>query len=270
MLSEILATGDEILTGSVIDSNSAYIAQKLEEAGIEVVRHGCVGDDVEALASILKEISVRADLAVITGGLGPTSDDITAEAAARAAGVEPVFNREAMSCQAMMPEGAECLFNSVGTAPGFVLRIGRCIFFFLPGVPSEMRKMLANGVLPWIDKLQKGERSFSLVKTISTFGLAEASVNERLAGLTEKFSGIKLGLRAKFPIIYVKLYIREKDKERANILLENASEFVLNKIGEFAFSADGESMEAVVGGLFRREKATIAVAESCTGGLISH
>ncbi len=287
MLSEILATGDEILTGAVIDSNSAYIAQKLEEAGIEVVRHGCVGDDVEAITTILKEISTRSDLSVITGGLGPTSDDITAEAAARAAGVEPVFNREAMSCienflktqgrdviasnkkQALLPEGAECLVNSVGTAPGFVLRIGRCIFFFLPGVPSEMRKMLSDGVLPWIDKLQK-EKSFSLVKTISTFGLAEASVNERLAGFPEKFPEIKLGLRAKFPIIYVKLYVREKDKERANILLEKASEFVLNKIGEFAFSADGESMEAVVGGLLRREKATIAVAESCTGGLTSH
>ncbi len=287
MLSEILATGDEILTGSVIDSNSAHIAQKLEEAGMEVVRHGCVGDDVEALASILKEISVRADLSVITGGLGPTSDDITAEAAARAAGVELVFDRKAMSYienflstqgrdviasnkkQAMLPKGAECLVNSVGTAPGFVLRIGRCVFFFLPGVPSEMRRMLADEVLSWIDKLQK-EKSFSLVKTIATFSLAEAAVNERLSGFPEKFPQIKLGLRAKFPIIYVKLYVREKDKERANILLENASGFVLNKIGECAFSADGKSMEAVVGGLLRGEKATIAVAESCTGGLISH
>jgi nicotinamide-nucleotide amidase len=288
MKAEILATGDEILTGAVIDSNSAYIAQKLEESGIEVVRHGCAGDDIEAIAAILKEISTRADMAVVTGGLGPTLDDITAEAVARAAGVELVFDREAMSCienflktqgrdvialnkrQAMLPEGAECLVNSVGTAPGFVLRIGRCVFFFLPGVPSEMRRMLSDGVLPWIDKLQKGERSFSLVKTISTFGLTEASVNERLAGLTEKFSGIKLGLRARFPIIYVKLYVRGKDKERADILLEKASEFVLNKIGGFAFSADGESMETVVGSLLRREKATIAVAESCTGGLISN
>ena len=287
MLAEILATGDEILTGAVIDSNSAHIAQKLEEAGIEVVRHGCVGDDVEALAYILKEISTRTDLAIITGGLGPTLDDITAEAAASAAGVEPVFDRKAMSCienflktqkreitasnkkQAMLPEGAECLFNSVGTAPGFVLRIGKCVCFFLPGVPSEMRMMLADGVLPRIDKLQK-ERRFSLIKTISTFGLAEASVNELLAGLPEKFPGIKLGLRARFPIIYVKLYVRGKDEERANILLEKASEFVLNKIGEFAFSADGESMEAVVGSLLRRDNVTIAVAESCTGGLISH
>ena len=97
MLAEILATGDEILTRAVIDSNSAHIAQKLEEAGIEVVRHGCVGDDVEAIASILKEISTRADLAVITGGFGSTLDDITAEAAARAAGVELVFDRKAMS-----------------------------------------------------------------------------------------------------------------------------------------------------------------------------
>ena len=288
MKAEILATGDEILTGAVIDSNSAYIAQELEEAGVEVVRHGCAGDDIEAIAAILKEISTRADLAVITGGLGPTLDDITAEAAARAAGIELVFDREAMSCienflktqgrdvialnkrQAMLPESAECLFNSVGTAPGFVLRTGRCVFFFLPGVPSEMRRMLSDGVLPWIDKLQKGERSFSLVKTISTFGLTEASVNERLAGLTEKFSGIKLGLRAKFPVIYVKLYVRGKDKERADILLEKALEFVLNKIGEFAFSADGESMETVAGSLLRREKATIAIAESCTGGLISN
>jgi len=287
MLSEILATGDEILTGSVIDSNSAHIARKLEEAGVEVVRHGCVGDDVEAIATILKEISTRSDLAVITGGLGPTLDDITAEAVAKAAGVELVFNQKAMSCiedflriqgrgviasnkkQAMLPKGAECLVNSVGTAPGFVLRIGRCVFFFLPGVPSEMRRMLANGVLPWIDKLQK-ERSFSLVKTISTFGLAEAVVNERLVDLPERFPEIKLGLRARFPVIYVKLYVREKDKERAKILLEKASESVLNKIGEFAFSANGKSMETVVGGLLRREKTTIALAESCTGGLISN
>jgi nicotinamide-nucleotide amidase len=288
MKAEIFATGDEILTGAVIDSNSAYIAQKLEEAGIEVVRHGCVGDDVEAIAAILKEISTRADMAVVTGGLGPTLDDITAEAAARAAGVELVFDRESMSCienffktqgrdvialnkkQAMLPDGSECLVNSVGTAPGFVLKTGGCVFFFLPGVPSEMRRMLSGGVLPWIDKLQKGERSFSLVKTISTFGLTEASVNERLAGLTEKFSGIKLGLRARFPIIYVKLYVRGKDKERADILLEKALEFVLNKIGEFAFSTDGESMETIVGSLLRRKKATIAIAESCTGGLISN
>ncbi|MDL1968363.1 MAG: competence/damage-inducible protein A [Deltaproteobacteria bacterium] len=288
MKAETLATGDEILTGAVIDSNSAYIAQKLEETGIEVVRHGCVGDNIEAIAAILKEISTRADLAVITGGLGPTLDDITADAAARAAGVELVFDREAMSCienflktqgrdvialnkkQAMLPEGSECLFNSVGTAPGFVLKISRCVFFFLPGVPSEMRMMISDGVLPWINKLQKGKKSFSLVKTISTFGLAEAAVNERLAGLTKKFPKIKLGLRARFPIIYVKLYVRGKNKEKADILLEKALEFVLNKIGNFAFSADGESMETVAGSLLRKEKATIAVAESCTGGLISN
>jgi nicotinamide-nucleotide amidase len=287
MLSEILATGDEILTGAVIDSNSAHIAQKLGEAGIEVLRHGCVGDDVAALSSILKEISVRADLSIVTGGLGPTLDDITADAAAQAAGVELVLDKKAMSCienflktqgkdvitlnkkQAMLPQGSDCLLNSVGTAPGFMLRIGKCAFFFLPGVPSEMRRMLADVVLPKIDEFQK-EKSIRLVKSISTFGLAEAAVNESLASFSEKFPEIKLGLRAKFPIIYVKLYVRGKDKERANILLQKASEFVLNKIGKFAFSADGESMEAVVGRLLRKEKATIAVAESCTGGLVSN
>ena len=172
MIAEILVTGQEILTGAVIDSNSAYIAQELETAGLQVARHNCVGDDIEALASILKEIGGRAEICVVTGGLGPTSDDITAEAAARAAGVELVLDRAALNAiaalfkvrqrcmspsnqkQAMLPKGAECLPNPVGTAPGFYLSIGRCAFFFLPGVPFEMQRMLGDIVMPRIEKLR--------------------------------------------------------------------------------------------------------------------
>ncbi len=288
MIAEILVTGQEILTGSVIDTNSAHIAQTLEEAGLEVTRHVCVGDDMEIIVSIIKEISKRADVAVVTGGLGPTTDDITAEAAAKSAGVELVLNRSALRAvedffkerkrtmtssnkkQAMLPKGSECLYNPVGTAPGFSMKIGRCSFFFLPGVPFEMNRMLSDMVLPRIEKHQGRAREVNLVKTISTFGLTESAIGEQLAGLTAEFPEIKLGIRAKFPEIHVTLYGRGKDDKGLYQSMGKASEWVMKKIGEKVFSDDGVSMEAVVGGLLAGKKATLAVAESCTGGLISH
>ena len=223
MIAEILVTGQEILSGAVIDSNSDRIAQALEKIGLEVIRHSCVGDDMETLVSIIKEIGQRADVAVVTGGLGPTTDDITAEAAAKAAGVELILNRSALSDienlfkakkrpmsrsnkkQAMLPRGSEYLHNPVGTAPGFLLKIGRCLFFFIPGVPFEMRRMLSDVVLRQIDKLQGRSGEVNLVMTIATFGLTEAIIGERLAGITTEIPGIKLGIRAKFPEIQVKL-----------------------------------------------------------------
>ena len=156
MIAEILATGDEIRSGALVDSNSAYIAHILEEAGIEVVRHSCVGDDPASIVSILREIAGRSDVAVVTGGLGPTDDDLTTAAAARAAGVDVTLDPLALDSveaffearqlpltpsnkkQALLPAGAECLVNTVGTAPGFQLKIEGCEFFCLPGVPFEM------------------------------------------------------------------------------------------------------------------------------------
>ena len=288
MIAEILVTGQEILSGSVIDTNSARIAQTLEEAGLEVTRHICVGDDMEILVSIIKEIGKRADVAVITGGLGPTADDITTEAAAKSAGVELVLNRLALRAiedyfkerkrtmtssnkkQAMLPKGSECLYNPVGTAPGFSMKIGGCLFFFLPGVPFEMNRMLSDIVLPRIEEHQGSAGEVNLVKTISTFGSKESAIGEQLASLTAGFPEIKLGIRAKFPEIHVTLYCRGKDNKSLDQSMEKASEWVMKKIGEKVFSDDGDSMEAVVGGLLVGKKATLAVAESCTGGLISH
>ena len=288
MIIEILATGDEILTGTVADTNSAHIAQALKEIGLFVVRHSCVGDDVNHLVSTLQEIAIRADVAVVTGGLGPTTDDITAEAAAKSAGVELVLNRSALRSvedyfttrnrptsnsnkkQAMLPFGAEAIYNSVGTAPGFTLKIEKCLFYFLPGVPFEMHRMISDSVLPSIGTVRGGGRELSRVKTISTFGLTESATVERMKGFSAEFSEIKLGFRAKFPEIQIKLYASGKDRKTLNALMSKATESVLKKIGENVFSVDGMSMEAVVGELLTEKKTTLAVAESCTGGLISH
>jgi nicotinamide-nucleotide amidase len=225
---------------------------------------------------------------VVTGGLGPTTDDLTAEAAAKAAGVNLVFNDAAFSCieaffkrrnypmsqsnrkQAMIPEGAEVIYNPVGTAPGFSLKIGNCTVFFLPGVPFEMKKMLSDSVLPRIAELQGEDRKFCLVKNISTFGLGESVVGEQVADLEKEFPGIRLGLRAKFPEIHVKFYAVGEDEQVLKDTAERATQWVLDRIGNKVLSVDGASMEAVVGDLLRQKQATLAVAESCTGGLISH
>jgi len=288
VITEILATGQEILTGTVIDGNSAHIAQELEEAGLEVVRHSCVGDDLDKLVSILQEIGGRADIGIVTGGLGPTSDDITAEAAAKAAGVELALDTTALNAiealfkarqrfmspsnkkQAMLPAGSECLNNPVGTAPGFCLKIEQCLFFFLPGVPHEMERMLADVVMPRIEKIQGTDKDVRVVKTIATFGLGEAVTGERLDGFEAEFPDLALGIRAKFPEIQVKLYGRDRDEKSLCRCMEKASAWALEKLGHYVFSVDGKAMEVIVGELLGQNKATLAVAESCTGGLISH
>ena len=287
MIAEILATGDEIRSGALVDSNSAYLAEKLGEIGVEVVRHSSVGDDLVTIISILKEVSSRCDIAVCTGGLGPTTDDRTAEAAARVAGVEllldPVVLRdieaffesrtrtmsESNKKQAMFPEGSERLDNPLGTAPGFMLKIDRCHFFFMPGVPHEMEKMLADHVLPRIRKIRGDERTFFLVRTLSTFGLPESVTGEQVEEITKEFPEINLGLRSKFPEIQVKLYIHGENEDHLNQVLDDATEWVVQRIGRNVFSKEGKSMEAVVGDILREQKATLAIAESCTGGLIS-
>jgi nicotinamide-nucleotide amidase len=288
MIAEIIATGEEIRTGALADTNSACIARALAECGVEVTRLNGVGDDLHRLSTLIKEVGGRADVCVVTGGLGPTVDDLSAEAAAEAAGVGLRLDQPALDSieeffrqrnrpmnpsirkQAMLPEGAEVLLNPVGTAPGFCLRTGRCLFLFLPGVPFEMKRMLADHVLPRIVTLAGGRREHRLVKTLSCFGLTESLTGERLAGLGVEFPGVRLGLRAKFPEIQVKLYASGADEAGVSQQLEKAAEWARRRLGDIVFSDSGEPMQAAVGSLLRQRKATLALAESCTGGLISH
>lgn len=288
MKSEILATGDEIRSGALIDSNSAYIAQHLERFGVTVLRHHCVGDELQILTEALIDIAARARIAVVTGGLGPTVDDVTAQAAADAVGKATMLDQKALDSiedffksrnrsmsssnkkQAMLPEGADPLYNPVGTAPGFCLDIKGCLFFFLPGVPYEMKKMLKEQVLPRIKDMQGDKRGFCKVKTISTFGLPESTTGERVEEISDIFPELRLGLRANFPDIQIKLYAEGTDENHLNQQIDKAAEWVLDRMGKKAFSVDGETMEAVTGRLLKRKHATIAVAESCTGGLIAH
>jgi nicotinamide-nucleotide amidase len=286
MIAEILATGDELRTGALSDSNSALIAEALIHNGVDVSRHLTVGDDLEVLKTVFREIAGRADLAVVTGGLGPTRDDLTAEALAGAAGVplvedaralaeiEAFFSRRNRTVspsnrkQALLPQGAAALYNPVGTAPGFRLRLGRCFFYCLPGVPFEMSKMLAEQVIPHVRALQ-GATRYYLSRTLACFGLPESVVGEKVAALNDHFPKVKLGLRAKFPEIQVKLYLDCVNRHAGEALLESSATWVAEQLGPYLFSMQGESMSATVGRLLKEAGATLALAESCTGGLIA-
>ena len=288
MKAEILATGDEIRSGALVDSNSAFIAERLEESGVEVVRHTCVGDDLATLADTLREIGGRVDAAVVTGGLGPTVDDRSAEAAALAAGRPLQFDPEAFANverffkafkrpmtasnrkQALLPEGAKVLFNPVGTAPGFALDIGRCRFFFLPGVPYEMKRMLTEQVIPEVTARQGDAAMHSRVRTITTFGLPESRAGEIVAGVEAAFPGVQLGLRANFPQIQIKLYGRDVDAGRLDQRLSAAGRWAVERLGKHVISDRGESMQAVIGAMLGERSATLALAESCTGGLVAN
>lgn len=288
MIAEILSTGEEVLTGGIVDSNAAYISQLLDEIGVTVQRHSTVGDDLDSLVGVLKEIGGRADMAIVTGGLGPTTDDLSAAAAAAAAGVKLILDKTALANieaffrqrnvemkpinkkQAYFPEGADRLDNPVGTAPGFGMTIGKCRFLFLPGVPFEMRRMMGDQVLPEINMRLGDRRVYNLTRVISTFGLSESAVGQQLGWVERRFPGVILGFQVMFPGILVKLYRRGDSEKECAESLDAAASWVCDRLGNNVVSLAGERMEIVVGQLLSRRKETVAVAESCTGGLISH
>jgi nicotinamide-nucleotide amidase len=282
---EILSTGDEVLTGMIADTNAAYLADQMGGLGFEVVRHTTVGDDRARLEDAFRKLGEGADVVLCTGGLGPTVDDLTTEVASLVLGVElrldeaslahmeglwkvrgramPENNRK----QAMIPASAEVLSNPIGTAPGFTVRIGRAQFFFMPGVPREMKRMFAEQVVPRLEALRPEPTVFE-VRVLRTFGLTESGADQALAGLEDRFPDVKLGFRAHFPEIQVKLTVKGPDVAAARARLEAATADVRARLGDHVFSV-GAPMEEVVGEGLRGDQATLSTAESCTGGLIA-
>jgi len=287
MIIEILATGNELLSGALVDTNSAYISEKIGEIGILAARHTLVGDDEDALGATFKELSNRAEIVIVTGGLGPTRDDLSREVAARVTGVALELDQVSLArieqffiargrkapknnqIQARFPAGAEILENPIGTAPGFALKINRSTFFFMPGVPAEMRKMLKEQVIPRITKIIRDPYYYEC-KTISTYGLGESALEEKLDGFLDLFPDIDLGFRASFPEVQVKLYQKNSSQKELIKEQQEAVNWIREKLGEKIISLNGASLATVVAELLINKNATLAVAESCTGGLIAN
>ncbi|MFP4258062.1 MAG: competence/damage-inducible protein A [Desulfovermiculus sp.] len=285
---EILATGDEIRSGALVDTNSAWLARHLETCGLAVCRHLCVGDSLKDLTEVLTEMSLRAEVVVATGGLGPTPDDLSAQAVAQTLGVDLELRTEALEQiraffqsmgrempesnrrQAMLPAGAIMLPNPIGTAPGFCLKLNQCILYFLPGVPSEMRRMYTECVEPDLKERFTTRLTPAITRTLSAFGLTESGTATALQDFHSEFGDISLGFRAHFPEIQIRLSLSGREKQEVNKHLDQALAWVHKQLGKAVFSYTEQTMAEVIQDLLRAKSATLAVAESCTGGLISH
>ena len=287
MIAHILSTGDEVLLGDIVDTNSAFLCSALKEMGIDVQKIVAVGDDVNAIASVVGDSSLTADICLVTGGLGPTRDDLTAFAAGKAADDRLELSQDALASmrsyfkkrgfvltkdnekQAMLPSSSNMLINYNGTAPGFYMKINRCLFFFMPGVPSEMKIMFEKEV----KKILVNEFSLTddiLIERLTVFGLTESKVGSLLKGFETKFSELRLGFRATFPVIEVKIILIDSREDKDISDIARAKQWVIQQLENKVISDRGLTIAQEVGRLLTKLKKTLAIAESCTGGLISN
>ena len=281
----ILSTGDELITGKVIDTNSAFIADRLFSMGIKVAAVLKVGDDREALLWAMREASDLGEIIIGTGGLGPTEDDLTSEVVAEFLGCPLVQNEEIAAAlrkrfearripwtannlkQALFPQGAEILPNPVGTAPGFRVSFGENkTLSWLSGVPQEMTAMFDQTVMPWIVAMRGGQdQIFS--QAFKVYGLTESKLDDLVKpiGLEPE---IKLSFRAHYPDLTLRVTVAGASEEQRRFI-ETCKRIRLI-LGSHIYAEGDTTLEQRVGQLLSERHRTLALAESCTGGLISH
>jgi nicotinamide-nucleotide amidase len=285
---EIICTGDEVLTGKIVNTNFSYMSQKLEDVGLSVHWGTTVGDDRESLLAAFQLASQRADAVIVNGGLGPTVDDLSQEIAAQAAGVELVLNEEWLTKmedfftkrsrimppnnrkQAMLPSTSELIDNPIGTACGFALDIGRARFFFTPGVPRELRRMLEEQVIPRL-LARGGSPATIYLKRFHSYGIGESHADALLDGLEALVpdGSVKLGFRAHYPQLETKLTVRGSDMEDVRRRLEPVQAEVRKRLGNFILAEDDKTLEGVVLAELTQQQATLALVETFTSGQIA-
>jgi len=285
---EIICTGDEVLTGKIVNTNFSYMSQKLEDVGLSVAWETTVGDDRESLLQAFRLAGQRADAVIVNGGLGPTVDDLSQEIAAQAAGCELVLCEEWLTKmedffrrrsrvmppnnkkQAMLPSTAEMIDNPVGTACGFALDIGRARFFFTPGVPRELRRMLEEQVIPRL-LARSGQQTAIFLKRFHSYGLGESHVDSLLTGVEELVAdgSVKLGFRAHYPQLETKLTIRGADMGDIRAKLAPVEREIRKRLGNFILAEDDQTLEGVVLGELAGRHATLSVVETFTSGQVS-
>jgi len=282
MRASIISIGDELLRGQVVDTNSAWLAERLEALGVRLERHVTVGDGVEVIAAATIEALRDSEVVVLTGGLGPTLDDVTRAGVAWALGVDLYEDPEALRqiegffvqaqrsmpeanrLQAQMPRGCTVIANPRGTAPGVSATVGQARLFALPGVPAEMKAMFGQTIAPALGGPEA--RESTQTRCLHCFGAAEATIGEALAALMERGRNPEVGTTASAGVISVRITATGTDAE---VLGEEAAAEVRRRLGDLVFGEGDQTLESVVGRLLTRAGQTVATAESCTGGLLA-
>jgi nicotinamide-nucleotide amidase len=283
---EILSIGDELLIGQVVNTNAATIAENLNEEGYKASWISTIGDGEADIKQALEIASKRADVVISTGGLGPTSDDITKEVLIQFFGGELVLDEnlfrhvkdyfekrnrpmlESNRRQAYVPDRAEILHNEIGTAAGLKFQYNNTCFFFLPGVPFEMERLVKNVVIPQIKTHYP--QSLRLQKTLMTFGMGESFIAERIAHVENNMPGnVKLAYLPSPRRVRLRLTANGSDRAVAEKELEEQVNKIKAAIPELVFGEDGQELEEVAGDILQEKGFTLATAESCTGGTIA-
>jgi nicotinamide-nucleotide amidase len=282
---EILCTGDEILTGKTINSNYSHMARRLGDVGLTVHWGTTVGDDRASLLEAFRQAGERADAVIVNGGLGPTVDDLSQEVAAEACGVELVLSDYWMTRmtesyarrgrvmppnnrkQAMLPANAEFIDNPIGTACGFAVTIGKARFFFTPGVPREMRRMLDEQVIPRLLKLG-GITGVTRLKRFHSFGIGESRADNMLADMAVFKNGgdIKLGFQAHYPQLETKLAAHGENEADLLARLAPVEAEVRKRLGNFVIAEDDQTLEGVILDTLLERGHTLSTAEMFSGG----
>ena len=284
---EILAIGTELLLGQIVNSNAAEIGRRLAEAGLDHYRQGVVGDNLERMVRALKGAMNRSDAVIVTGGIGPTQDDITREAMCAAAGVDMVFDEtfagelramwesrgrpmpESNLRQAERPEGSVMIPNRKGTAPGLRMRSGDTWLFAVPGVPAEMIQMVEDDVIPFLVAESGGDGVILVSRVVRTYGLPESQVAEILADLFEAGGNPTMAFLASAGEIKVRLTASAADEAAAAALLDPVEAAIREKLGSRVFAIGGGPIEEIVLDLARERGWTLGTAESATGGMVA-
>jgi nicotinamide-nucleotide amidase len=284
MKAEIVTIGDELLYGQIQDSNSSFIGQKLTAEGIDVVFKTSVGDDINRMAEAFDIARSRAEVIIACGGLGPTADDLTKKALVKAFKRNLIFHQQILKQieeafrkrgkpmpkvnqnQALIPQGAKALSNLWGVAPGIFLEDEKTLFFALPGVPVEMEWMLENEVLPILR--EKKPDHFIVYKKLKTTGISESALYEKVEKLIDPGGEVRLAFLPGYLGVDIRLTTESRDREQARLKMEEFEERIREILGDLMYGIDDQTLEAVVGKLLAEKQKTIAVAESCTGGMI--
>ncbi|HEX5657418.1 MAG TPA: competence/damage-inducible protein A [Polyangiales bacterium] len=283
MTAAVLSIGTELTRGELVNSNATWLSEQLTALGFTVLEHLTVDDDIPRIVEAVKQLASRHQVVVSTGGLGPTTDDLTTQAVADALGVgiarDPTTVDKLQKLatyfgrvlppnnmkQADFPIGSQILLNDEGSAPGFAVEIGKAQLFFMPGVPKEMKHIFSARILPRIAEL--AERNSHQIH-FRTFGTTESALGQALDGVEDQFPGVTIGYRASFPEVELKVLAHADSYANAAQLAERAAEDVKQRVGHVIYGDREDTYPSAIGRTLRDKRLTLSLAESCTGGML--